>query len=302
MTDIKGKTVVVTGGAGFVGSHIADSFVDSCSVRVFDDLSSGTRSNVPDDATLFEGDIRDKRAVNEALEGADIVFHQAGLVSVPDSLDRPLDNHGINGTGTLNVLEAARRNDSRVVAASSAAVYGHPESVPVAEDAPKTPLSPYGVEKLALDQYTRLYHREYGLSTVSLRYFNIYGPRQQGGPYSGVITTFLEQATNGGPITVEGDGKQTRDFVYVDDVVRANRLAATTDATGHAFNVGTGESVTIRQLAESVRRAVGVDVDVIHVDPRPGDIRHSRADIGRAREQLGYEPSVALSTGLDRLV
>ena len=295
--DLAGETVLVTGGAGFIGSHVAASLTEAAAVRVLDDFSNGRAADVPDHATVIEGDVRDRETVREAMDGVDVVFHEAAMVSVPSSVERPLECHAVNGTATVGLLDVARETDSRVVLASSAAIYGHPESVPVDEDAPKRPASPYGVEKLALDEYARVFAEQYGLETVALRYFNVYGPRQTG-QYSGVISTFLEQARAGEPITVEGDGDQTRDFVHVDDVVRANRLAATTDATGTAYNVGTGTSVRIRELAEVVRDVTDADVPVVHTDPRPNDVERSRADVTRARRVLGFEPAVSLRDGL----
>jgi UDP-glucose 4-epimerase len=200
------------------------------------------------------------------------------------------------------VLEAARRADARVVLASSCAVYGHPDAVPIPETAPAAPTSPYGLQKYTLDAYARLYHDLYGLETVPLRYFNVYGPRQRGGDYAGVIRAFLSQARAGGPMTIHGDGEQTRDFVHVSDVVRANLLAATTEDVGRAYNVGTGDAVTVRRLADLVRDAVGSDAAVVHEPERPGDIRRSEADLTRAREGLGYEPTVTLREGLADLV
>lgn len=301
-SELSGKTVLVTGGAGFIGSHIVDAVVDRNEVRVLDRLSTGSRSNLPADVSLIEGDIRDREAVEAAMEGVDVVFHEAAMVSVPASVEQPVTCHETNGTATLNLLEAARTNDSRVVFASSAAIYGHPEAVPIPEDAPKRPASPYGLEKLAGDYYTRIYADRYGLDTVSLRYFNVYGPRQTGGQYSGVISAFLDQARSGEPITVEGDGEQTRDFVHVDDVVQANLRAATTDATGTSYNVGTGSNVTIQELAETVQRVTDTDSEIVHVDPRPGDIERSEADITNANRQLGYRPTVTLEDGLSQLV
>jgi len=200
------------------------------------------------------------------------------------------------------VLEAARRHDARVVVASSAAVYGQPDSVPLSETATLAPTSPYGTDKLAADQYVRLYNDLYDLDAVALRYFNVYGPGQAGSDYAAVIDVFVEQARRGEPITVEGDGEQTRDFVHVDDVVRANKLAARTDAVGAAYNVGTGESVSVNRLAEQLKSVVGSDSPIVHAEPRDGDIRHSRADISQAREQLGYEPTVDLAEGLATVV
>jgi len=298
LTEFAGTSVLVTGGAGFIGSHIADMVVDHADVRILDDLSSGSRDHVPDQATLIEGDIRDENTVERAMDGIDFLFHEAGLVSVPESLERPMDCHEINGTATVRLLEAGRRNDSRVVIASSAAIYGHPGHVPVPEDASKDPQSPYGIEKLSADHYVQTYAAQYDLDAVALRYFNVYGPRQSGGQYSGVISAFVDQARSGGPITVEGDGEQTRDFIHVDDVVDANLRAATIDSAETAFNVGTGTSVTINELAETVRDIVDADVPITHVDPRPGDIRHSKADISRARRELDFDPTIQLADGL----
>lgn len=300
--DVAGRTVLVTGGAGFVGSHLADALVDDNEVRVLDDLSTGRRENVPEGATFIEGDIRDDATLADAMAGVDLVFHEAAQVSVTRSVERPRPSHETNVAATLAALERARREDARVVLASSTAIYGQPERVPIAEGDSKTPPSPYGIEKLALDHYARAYHDLYGLETVPLRYFNVYGPRQTADAYSGVVSIFLEAACAGEPITVQGDGEQTRDFINVRDVVRANLLAATTDHLGVAFNVGTGERVTIRELAELVRDAVGADVPIEHVEPRSGDIRHSCADVSRARELLGFEPTVSLAEGLDRLL
>ena len=302
LTEFAGTSVLVTGGAGFIGSHIADMVVDHADVRILDDLSSGSRDHVPDQATLIEGDIRDEDTVERAMDGIDFLFHEAGLVSVPESLERPMNCHEINGTATVRLLEAGRRNDSRVVIASSAAIYGQPGHVPVPEDASKDPQSPYGIEKLSADHYVQTYAAQYDLDAVALRYFNVYGPRQSGGQYSGVISAFVDQARSGGPITVEGDGEQTRDFIHVDDVVDANLRAATIDSAETAFNVGTGTSVTINELAETVRDIVDADVPITHVDPRPGDIRHSKADISRARRELDFDPSIQLADGLPTAV
>ncbi|WP_458190473.1 NAD-dependent epimerase/dehydratase family protein [Haladaptatus sp. NG-WS-4] len=296
-----GRTVLVTGGAGFVGSHLTAALVAENDVRVLDDFSSGDRENVPEDATVVKGDVRDPSAVREAMDGVDIVYHEAAMVSVERSVEQPLPSHAVTGDGSLVVLDHARREDARVVLASSAAVYGHPETVPISESASKSPTSPYGIDKLTADLYVRRYHDLYGLETVSLRYFNVYGPGQNP-EYSAVVQVFIDQARRGGPITVDGDGAQTRDFVHVSDVVQANLRAGTTDQTGVAFNVGTGESVTIRELAETVRDVTDSDADIVHTDPRPGDIDHSRADISRARDELGYEPTVSLSEGLASLV
>ncbi|NKE34954.1 NAD-dependent epimerase/dehydratase family protein [Natronococcus sp. JC468] len=296
-----GETILVTGGAGFIGSHLVDALVDDNDVRVLDDLSSGRRDRVPADASLIEGDLRDDDALARATDGVDLIFHEAALVSVERSVAAPLESHAVNVDGTLALLERARVEDARVVVASSAAIYGRPEYTPIDEGHPTAPSSPYGLEKATVDEYARLYHELYGLETVALRYFNVYGPGQVGGDYSAVIGVFLEQAQAGEPITIDGDGTQTRDFVHVSDVVQANLLAATTDAVGEAFNVGTGSSVTIRELAETIREVVGSNSEIVHCDPRPGDIQRSRADVERGRTELGYEPTVPLEQGLATL-
>ncbi|WP_158055592.1 NAD-dependent epimerase/dehydratase family protein [Halorussus halophilus] len=301
-SEVHDETVLITGGAGFIGSHIADALTEHNDIRILDNFSTGSRENVPATATTIEGDIRDEKTLAAAMDGVDLVFHQAALVSVQQSVEQPEVSHAINVEATIEVLEHARKEDARVVAASSAAIYGEPQTVPVTESDPKTPTSPYGVDKLSLDHYLRLYHDLYDLETVALRYFNVYGPRQTAGDYSGVISIFKEQAMNGDPITVNGDGGQTRDFVHVDDIVHANLRAATTTHVGDAYNIGTGSSVTIQELAEAIRDVTNSASDIVHTDPRPGDIRHSCPDITKAREQLEYSPSVSLEDGLETLV
>ncbi|MWG33189.1 NAD-dependent epimerase/dehydratase family protein [Halomarina oriensis] len=300
--EIAGRTVLVTGGAGFIGSHLVDALVGENEVRVLDDFSTGSEENCHRDATVVRGDVCDSRALDRAMDGVDLVFHEAANASVTRSVDDPVESHRINSGGTLGLFERAREEDARVVVASSTAIYGDPTHVPVTEDEPTTPQSPYGVEKLATDHYARLYYELYGLETVALRYFNVYGPRQAGGEYSGVITAFLEQACAGQDITVEGDGSQIRDFVHVSDVVQANLLAATTDHVGEGYNVGTGRSVSILDLAELIRDLSGSRSEIVHIDERPGDIRASRADISKAREHLSFEPTVSLREGLGGLV
>ncbi|SFT00347.1 NAD-dependent epimerase/dehydratase family protein [Halostagnicola kamekurae] len=298
--ELRDRTVLVTGGAGFIGSHLVEALVPDNEVRVLDDFSSGHREHLPEDVAVIEGDVGDPIALQRAARGVDVIFHEAALVSVTRSVDAPRTSNRINLDATLLVLEQARQEDARVVLASSAAIYGHPAELPVSERTTPDPTSPYGVQKLAVDQYARLYDEIYGVPTVALRYFNVYGPRQQG-PYSGVISTFLEQARDGTPLTVDGDGEQTRDFVHVSDVVRANLLAATTDRTGVAYNIGTGRSTTIRDLAGLVCDATGSDSAIVHEPPRDGDVRHSRADISSAREHLLFEPRVSLEAGIRSL-
>lgn len=294
--------VLVTGGAGFIGSHLTDALVADHDVTVLDDFSSGSRGNVHPAATVVEGDIREGRRLDRAARGADVIFHEAASVSVDRSIEDPEGSHAINVDAVLSTLEAARREDARCVLASSAAIYGQPEEVPIDEAEPTSPESPYGIEKLSVDHYARVYEDLYDLPTVALRYFNAYGPRQTASDYSGVISVFLEQARAGRPITVHGDGSQTRDFVHVDDVVRANLLAMETDHVGEAYNVGTGRSISIEELANAVREATDSDSEIVHTEPREGDIERSRADIGKARSMLGYEPTTALEDGLATLV
>jgi UDP-glucose 4-epimerase len=296
------QTILITGGAGFIGSHLARALVDDNEVRILDNLSSGEQANVPEDATLIEGDLRDEATLERATTGVDLIFHEAALVSVQGSVEDPLGSHAINATATLAVLEAARREDARVVLASSAAIYGHPEEVPITEADPKTPASPYGIDKLAIDHYARRYHELYDLETVALRYFNAYGPGQTAGDYSGVISIFCDQAIKNEPITVHGDGGQTRDFVFIDDIVQANLKAATTERVGAAYNVGTGTSVTIQELAETIVDVTGSTADITHTEGRDGDIRHSEADIAAIRAEFGYEPTVSLREGLEQTI
>lgn len=295
------RTVLVTGGAGFIGSHIVEALAENNQVRVLDRLSNGTRANLPADIDLIEGDIRSDETVRTAMEDVEVVFHHAAMVSVEESVRNPRDCQAVNSTGTLTILEHARRADARVIVPSSAAIYGTPETVPISETAPKQPTSPYGVSKLAADCYAQQYATLYDLPTVVLRYFNVYGPRQGRGAYSGVISIFLEQATAGGPITVDGDGTQTRDFVHVDDIVQANLLAATTDQTGDAYNIGTGQQTSIRTLAEQVQHITNADAEIVHDDQRTGDIPQSCADINKSRTQLDYEPTVSLRDGLAKI-
>ena len=297
-----GLTALVTGGAGFVGSHLARALAEENDVRVLDDLSTGDPSRVPAGAELVRGDVRDRGVLARAMADVDVVFHQAALLTVERSVTAPTESQAVNAAATLDLLEVARNVGARVVVASSAAVYGHPESVPVVESARKEPTSPYGVDKLTIDHYARLYADLYDLETVALRYFNVYGPGHSGGDYSGVIDVFAEQAREGKDVTVHGDGSQTRDFVHVSDVVEANLRAATTDHVGEAFNVGTGRSVTIQELAELVIEATDSTSEIVNTDPRPGDIHRSRADVSKAHDRLGFSATTRVEEGIRSLV
>jgi UDP-glucose 4-epimerase len=296
------RSILVTGGAGFIGGRLVETLVDDNDVRILDNCTYGSRSTVPDATEFIEGDVRDAATVDRACADVDIVFHQAANISVDRSIEDPVESHRVNVDGTLNVLEAARAADARVVFASSAAVYGEPSTVPVTESHIKSPSSPYGAEKLSADRYVRLYADLYDLEAVPLRYFNVYGPGGTATDYSGVIDVFLTRARRDEDLLVHGDGTQTRDFVHVSDVVQANLLAAGTDHVGDAYNVGTGESVTISRLAELIVDVTDSASDIVHTSPRAGDIDESEADMRRARNRLGYRPRTTLRDGLESLV
>ncbi|WP_342677117.1 SDR family oxidoreductase [Methanofollis sp. UBA420] len=295
---------IVTGGAGFIGSHIAEALRDRHEVVVIDDFSTGHPENLRGfDVTLVEGSVADLPLLQEIFAGADGVFHQAAIASVPKSVADPLATHEANLTGTLNVLLAARDAGVRkVVLASSSAVYGESPELPKREGMLPEPLSPYAVSKLAGEHYAASFSRLYGLQAVCLRYFNVFGPRQDpSSPYSGVISIFADRILAGKPITIYGDGEQTRDFVYVADVVRANLRAMEGGAEG-VFNIARGRTTTLNALAETMMRAAGRTVEVRHAEARAGDIRHSCADIERAREILGWAPEWGLEDGLARTI
>jgi UDP-glucose 4-epimerase len=297
--ELTDRTVLVTGGAGFIGTHLVTALADANSVRLLDTSSTGRSANLPADVTAVQGDIRDQRTLADVMAGVDVVFHLAAQVSVPDSIDYPRATHDTNLSGTVCVLEQARKNDSRVVFASSAAVYGEPDEIPVDESAPKRPMSPYGISKCGADQYTRRYADLYGLPTVALRYFNVYGPSTH--TTGGVVSAFVDRARGGDPLLVHGDGEQTRDFVHVSDVVQANILAAQTEAVGRAYNVGTGTRVSINRLATLVKQLAPTDPRIEHTEGRTDDITHSCADISRAVDRLGYDPAVSLQDGLSAM-
>ncbi|WP_067052289.1 SDR family oxidoreductase [Methanofollis ethanolicus] len=291
---------IVTGGAGFIGSHIAEALRDEHEVVVIDDFSTGHPENLRGfDVTLVEGNVADLPLLKRIFAGADGVFHQAAIASVPKSVADPLATHQANLTGTLNVLLAARDAGVRkVVLASSSAVYGESPELPKREGMLPEPLSPYAVSKLAGEHYAASFSRLYGLQAVCLRYFNVFGPRQDpSSPYSGVISIFADRILAGRPITIYGDGEQTRDFVYVADVVRANLRAMEGGAEG-VFNIARGRTTTLNALAETMMRAAGRTVEVGHAEARAGDIRHSCADITRAQETLGWAPEWGLEDGL----
>ena len=294
------ETALVTGAAGFIGSRLVERLVErGVRVRGLDDCSSGSREALEsvwtDERFAFhEGDIRDERALERALEDTDVVFHMAAETSVPDSVERPGRTTSINTTGTARVLSSARDRDLRVVFASSAAVYGPDAPVPTGEDAPLGPTSPYGLSK----RYGEGLLEQLGVDGMALRYFNVYGPGQKP---TAVVPIFLERMRRGERPIIYGDGGQTRDFVHVRDIVRATIAAGERDATG-VCNVGSGGRVSIDELVDSLNDLLGTTLDPVYESARPGDIRHSGADISRARDLLEYEPTVNLSEGLETMV
>jgi UDP-glucose 4-epimerase len=299
------QKALITGGAGFIGSHIAEELVrQECAVTVLDNLSSGHLENletIEPGVDFVRGDIQDEQILADVISGCDVVFHQAAVVSVTKTVTDPVQSTAVNDLGTLKVLEAARRNGvKRVVLASSSAVYGDDPQLPKVESMTPKPLSPYAVQKLTNEHYAFLYHELYGLETVCLRYFNVYGPRQDpSSPYSGVISIFMTRAKCGAAPTIYGDGRQSRDFVFVKDVVQANVLAASHPAApGQAFNVGTGDSIEINVLWNKIAELAQCTATPDYTDSRPGDIIHSVAGIQKAVEILGFCPAVSLEQGL----
>lgn len=301
---------LITGGAGFIGSHLAEELLGGGHrVRIFDNLSSGHLANLDafrDRVEFIRGDVRDRAAVEAAMDGVEFCFHEAALVSVFESVERPDDNHEINITGTLNVLGAARKaGTKRVVFASSAAVYGNDPVLPKREDLRPQPASPYAAGKITGEYYLSIFARLYGVQTVSLRYFNVFGPRQDPrSMYSGVISKFTDDLRAGRTPVVFGDGRQTRDFVFVKDVVQANLKAMQSvhAGRGESFNVATGQTASLLDLLATLGELSGRSLTPEFREARPGDIQHSSADISRARNILGYEPRFSLRTGLEALL
>ncbi len=301
--------VLVTGGAGFIGSHLVEALLArGDQVRVLDNLSTGRRSNLApflDRIDFLEGDCADPATAIRATDGAQIVFHQAAIPSVPRSVADPVGTDRANDGGTVTMLEAARRAGAgQFVFAASSAAYGDTPTLPKHEGMTPQPLSPYAVQKLAGEGYCRVYHATHGLRTVALRYFNVFGPRQDpASEYAAVVPRFITTALRGEPVTIFGDGQQSRDFTPVADAVRANLLAAASDrAAGRIVNVARGERITLLELVARIGRILGRTIEVRHTASREGDVRHSLADISLARELLGYEPSGSLDDALQRLV
>jgi nucleoside-diphosphate-sugar epimerase len=304
--DLKFKKVLVTGGAGFIGSHLVDALVAAdCDVTVFDNLSTGHLSNLKyseNRITFYKADIRDQDILVKASKDCDIIFHQAAVVSVSQTVENPVDSAMVNDMGTLFVLEAARKNRiRRVILASSCAVYGDEPELPKHEDMRLKPQSPYAVQKFSGECYARLYFDLYGVETVSLRYFNVYGPRQDpSSPYSGVISIFMTKASTKKAPVIFGDGNQFRDFIFVKDVVKANLLAANRNkAQGKIFNIGTGKNIRINELWQMIRQLTGNLIEPRYEPARAGDIRESVASIDLAQKDLGFEPEYSFERGLE---
>jgi nucleoside-diphosphate-sugar epimerase len=297
---------VVTGGGGFIGSHIVENLVRQRNtvVKVIDDFSTGKRENVEafkNDVEIIEADIADTKNLAQFLKGADYVIHQAAIPSVPKSILDPLKSHNANVNGTLNLLLACRdAGVKRVVYASSSSLYGDSPTLPKHEGMMPNPLSPYGAQKLFAEMYCQVFTKAYGLETVSLRYFNVFGPRQDStSQYSGVLALFIPAVLQGRRPTIYGDGLQSRDFTYVQNVVEANLLACKLPGVGgQVFNVACGDRITVNSMLHQINKIVGVDISPVYAEPRSGDIKHSQADITRAREHLGYEPKVSFEEGL----
>jgi UDP-glucose 4-epimerase len=301
--------VLVTGGAGFIGSNLAaDLLRRGLSVRILDNFATGHRSNLEildGEAEVIEGDIQSYERASRAVDGCEVVFHEAALPSVPRSVQDPLTSNATNVIGTLNVLLAARDHGvRRVILASSSSVYGANPNLPKCEDEATVPISPYATAKLAAENYARSFHTVYGLETVALRYFNVFGPQQDPrSEYAAVIPRFISRLAASEPPVIYGDGEQSRDFTYVENVVRANVLALESErAAGNVYNVACGARVTLNELVRHLNGILGTDIAPAYAAPRVGEVKHSLADISRARADLGYDPAVGFEEGLRRAV
>ena len=301
------RRVLVTGGGGFIGSNLARALLErGDDVRILDNFSTGLRENLAeleDDIEIVEGELRSYERVHNAVRGVEVVFHQGALPSVPRSVQDPLTTNAVNVEGTLNVLLAARDEGiRRIVFASSSSVYGDTPSLPQQESSAPNPIAPYGVAKLAAERYCSTFSRVYDIETVALRYFNVFGPRQNPlSEYAAVVVKFIRLIADGEPVTIEGDGETSRDFTYVANVVEANLLATDADdVSGRVLNVAMGGSHTVNELADTIGELLERPVEKRYGPPRTGDIRASRADISEARRLLGYEPEVGFEEGLRR--
>ena len=304
--DFHGKRVLITGVAGFIGSNLADRLLElGANVISVDNLFNGRLENLDmalknKNFEFHKGDIRDLNFLLDLFKDVDIVYHQAAFTSVPQSVKMPDNCNDVNVNGVLNVLNAARRMDvEKIIFASSSSVYGDTPTLPKREDMRRIPISPYGVAKLASEAYMQVYHQVYGLKTTSLRYFNVFGPRQRDSPYSGVIAIWLGNIIRDDDLIVFGDGKNSRDFTYIKDVVQANILAAEHDAPGEILNIGANLPISLTELAKLMLKITNKEhLNIIYTDPRPGDIIHSYADISKAMEQIKFKPQFNQEQGL----
>jgi len=303
--------ILVTGGAGFVGSHLVDWLMkEGYEVIVLDNFSAGKVENIQCHLDsqrfhLVKGDVRNLEDVSKAVRDVDVVFHLAAIINVPLSIENPLLVNDVNIQGTVNLLEASlKKNIKRFIYISTCAVYGEARYLPINEEHPIMPLSPYGISKFTAELYCKIFHKIHGLKTICLRFFNVYGPRQSGGPYSGVITQFISRLRQGKQPIIYGDGEQTRDLVYVEDVVEASMQALNSQkCVGEVINVGTGKPTTVNQLANVLMglfRETGTKPE--YVPPREGDIQHSYSDISKAERVLGYKPRIKLEEGIRLLL
>jgi UDP-glucose 4-epimerase len=290
--------VLVTGGAGFIGSNVVERLIElGHEPVVLDDISSGYRENLLPGVPFVEGDVRDAAAVATAVDGCDVVCHLAASVGNARSIAEPQTDSAINVIGTLNVLEAARANGlRRIVFSSSAGIFGELKTLPIAEDHPQDPDSPYGASKLAAEKMCLVYNKLYGMRNICLRYFNVYGPHQRFDAYGNVIPIFADRILKRASMTIFGDGEQTRDFVNVRDVAAANLAAAFAGDVAGVFNIGSGERISINELARVMQEVAGAEVDLAYGPERPGDVRDSLADISAARRELGFAPSVPIES------
>lgn len=303
-------TALVTGAAGFIGSHLSEALLDrGYRVRGVDTFETGRRRNIESlverpGFSIEEGDIRDRERVAELTDGVEFVFHEAAVASVPRSVEEPVTATATNCTGTAVVLDTAREAGvDTVVVASSSAVYGSTERLPKVESMPVQPESPYALSKHYTEELAVQFSQFHQMDTVALRYFNVFGPRQDpAGDYAAVVPKFVDLMTDGDQPVIYGDGEQSRDFVYIDDVVRANVLAAESEASGVVANVASGERVSINGLVTRLNNVLDTEIEPVYDDPRPGDVRHSVADVERAHAAFGYEPEVGFREGLEQTV